>query len=103
MPINAAKFIMQNFAFQHQVPLKAAGGESSRPAVVLTTVSMTIWGDADGYLIKVCSLVSPGASKVDPGAVTAAIKVDSEIGKSWDEQGMDCILETSGAIIPVSS
>ena len=103
MPKNAAKAIMLQLAFQHQVTLKAAGGESSRPAVVLTTVSMTIRRDADGYSIIVCSLVNPGASKVDPGAVAAAIKVDFEVGKSWDEQGMDCILEISGAIIPVSS
>ena len=73
---------MLQLAFQHQVSLKAAGGESRRPAVVLTTVSMTIRGNADGYSIIVCSLVNPGATEVDPGAVAAAIKVYSEIGKS---------------------
>ena len=72
---------MLQTVLHQQKSLDASWGVTCRPAVVLTTVSIAIRGDADGNPVVAGPLVDPAPSEVDPAAVTGATVLDSKIGK----------------------
>ena len=72
---------MLQTVLHQQKSLDAYQRKMCRPALALKTVSIAFRGDSNRNPVIADPLVNPAPPEVDPGAMAAAIVIDSEIGK----------------------